>query len=453
MSQCQSPELSSHVRKQLLAGLDIFHPSRLATEDSIGVAVDVLEGSLDNKSIGPIILCSLQPEHPYVFEFIMSSVSEEGYKVVSQYILDRLPSDAGGFRASLGYQVLSRLSQSLSRLPYHSDQSPERLEDYRRDIEIAPALLEDLFKLLREGYLDKAELEGKANKKNMQRGKTSRFKVTSGAHVEINDRLFNALGSKAPNDRDSAEEMIRSIIVTQKNALAFFATLLRTPEAATLVRSSYFRENVLQGNLSISDEQIATPSAVVSSSPLVNTADPIQADLYFESADGYGKWRILCPGPCLRDLARDGAQSNPVLRRLEELSLGCFSETNQKRLTKDSPIEIYRARLPGNARLVYHIDVIHEYGKDYETQVMRVLGIYSMDELNRKDLEEVGKYRARKGQGYIEKCRARNCRRGFYHDPVTFNANVAPTGAVFENTENSENADVDGVDEVSSDCY
>ena len=72
MSQYQSPELSSDVRKQLLAGLDIFHPSRLATEDSISVAKDVLEGSLDNKSIGPIILCSLQPEHPYVFEFIMS---------------------------------------------------------------------------------------------------------------------------------------------------------------------------------------------------------------------------------------------------------------------------------------------------------------------------------------------------------------------------------------------
>jgi hypothetical protein len=147
------------------------------------------------------------------------AVSEEGYKVVSQYILDRLPSDAGGFRASLGYQVLSRLSQSLSRLPYYSDRKPERLEDYRRDIEIAPILLEDLFKLLREGYLDKAEVEGKANKKNMQRGKTSRFKVTSGVHVEINDRLFIALGSEAPKDRDSAEEMIRSIIVTQRNAL------------------------------------------------------------------------------------------------------------------------------------------------------------------------------------------------------------------------------------------
>jgi hypothetical protein len=148
---------------------------------------------------------------------------------------------------------------------------------------------------------------------------------------------------------------------------------VRTPEAARLVRSAYFRENVLQGNLSISDEQVATSSAMGPPPSLTNTADLIQADLYFESAANHGKWRILCPGLCLSDLARDGAQSEPVLKRLEyvpvtvtslwadtkeyvyfhrELSLGNFSETNQKRLTRDSPIEIYRARLPGSVRLV-----------------------------------------------------------------------------------------------------
>ncbi len=91
-----------------------------------------------------------------------------------------------------------------------------------------------------------------------------------------------------------------------------------------------------------------------------------------------------------------------------------------------------------------------------------------MDELNRKNWDKVGKYRARKGQDYIEKysvqrspedyklmpsrCRARNCCRGFYYDPVTFNVAVASTGAVFENAESPEKADVEGVDEVSSDC-
>ena len=51
------------------------------------------------------------------------------------------------------------------------------------------------------------------------------------------------------------------------------------------------------------------------------------------------------------------------------------------------------------------------------------------------------------------RCKARNCSRGFYYDPVTFNITITPTGAVFENTESPEKADVDGVDEVSSDCY
>ena len=36
---------------------------------------------------------------------------------------------------------------------------------------------------------------------------------------------------------------------------------------------------------------------------------------------------------------------------------------------------------------------------------------------------------------------------------MTFNVTVAPTGAVFENAESPETADVNGVDEVSSDCY
>jgi hypothetical protein len=68
----QTSQISTDVHKQLLAGLNIFHPSRLGTEDDITVAVNVLEGSLDNDLIGPIILCSLRAEHPYVFEFIVS---------------------------------------------------------------------------------------------------------------------------------------------------------------------------------------------------------------------------------------------------------------------------------------------------------------------------------------------------------------------------------------------
>ncbi len=34
---------------------------------------------------------------------------------------------------------------------------------------------------------------------------------------------------------------------------------------------------------------------------------------------------------------------------------------------------------------------------------MRILGIYSMDKLNRTDWEKAGRYRAKKGREYIEK--------------------------------------------------
>jgi hypothetical protein len=146
------------------------------------------------------------------------AISEDSVKLVSQYILDKFPSETDGFRASLGHQILSRLSHSLYRLPYPPSQQPVHFDDRRRDIEVAPALLEDLSRLLREGYLDGAEAEGKTNKKNRQRGKTQQLKVKSVAHGEINDRLFQA-GREAPRNRQSAEELVQSIITTQKNAL------------------------------------------------------------------------------------------------------------------------------------------------------------------------------------------------------------------------------------------
>ena len=59
----QLSELSTGVHQLLLVGFTIFHPSPLLTEDDITAAVGVLEDSLDDKSIGHILLCSLLPEH------------------------------------------------------------------------------------------------------------------------------------------------------------------------------------------------------------------------------------------------------------------------------------------------------------------------------------------------------------------------------------------------------
>jgi hypothetical protein len=67
-------EFSSGVQKQLLAGLNIFKIASLTSEEEIATAITVLEGTLDDHSIAPIIHCSLQLEHPYAFEFMVSGM-------------------------------------------------------------------------------------------------------------------------------------------------------------------------------------------------------------------------------------------------------------------------------------------------------------------------------------------------------------------------------------------
>lgn len=70
------PEFSSGVHKQFLASLKIFNPATLTSDEEIANEVAVLEGTLDDDSTGPIIHGSLQPDHPYAFEFIISCMSE-----------------------------------------------------------------------------------------------------------------------------------------------------------------------------------------------------------------------------------------------------------------------------------------------------------------------------------------------------------------------------------------
>jgi hypothetical protein len=151
MSQSRLLELSADAHKQLLAGFNIYHPSRFATEDDIGIAVNVL--SLDNN----IIFCSLQPEHHYAFEFIVSCkfalilpTSSESTKTMLNWlrnlfsISSRLKLMGCGTPFVTGSSLNFCTSFLASRILPASNRSTLMA---RRDIEVAPALLEDPFKL------------------------------------------------------------------------------------------------------------------------------------------------------------------------------------------------------------------------------------------------------------------------------------------------------------------
>ncbi|KAH9016161.1 hypothetical protein EDB85DRAFT_1898307 [Lactarius pseudohatsudake] len=374
----EPPEFSFGVQKQLLAGLKIFNIAALASEEDIATAVAVLEGTLDDHSMAPIIYCSLQHEHPYAFEFMISSINHVTSEYILGFIFNKFPPNISAFRSSLGYEIASRLSRFLSQLPYPSNGRPEGLDDRCHRTQMAPTILEDLSLILQSGHLEEVESEGR-----------------------------------------SAEKMRGSIVDNQKDTVKFFFSLLRRPEITRLVRNAYFRGNIHQGvRVAIG----ATRSSF--------TTGRMQADLYFPPAAGFGQWRILCSRTFLSDMTRDKSLSKAVLERLRELSLGCFSETNQMQLTRNSPIDVFRARLPGGTRLVvrtastfpllailmlykYLIDVVPESGRDYGQIKSNRLG-----EGWQVPSEEC-------------RCKARKSRGGFYYDPMTFDGTATQVETIF----------------------
>jgi len=84
---------------------------------------------------------------------------------------------------------------------------------------MAPTILEDLSILLQSSFLKEAEFEGRSNRKTTQQLKSSRRKPMTSVHAEINNRLFQALGSQVPRTREAAEEVIQSTVDNQKDTL------------------------------------------------------------------------------------------------------------------------------------------------------------------------------------------------------------------------------------------
>lgn len=93
--------------------------------------------------------------------------------------------------------------------------------------------------------------------------------------------------------------------------------------------------------------------------PRVN---PLKAKEVFDSPEGFGLWNIFMAGEAIKHLRefkrRDQAQFDIVQNKIKALSGGHFSPDNHKRLVGgDKGIHIYEAKMTGDLRLVYRIDL------------------------------------------------------------------------------------------------
>ena len=89
---------------------------------------------------------------------------------------------------------------------------------------------------------------------------------------------------------------------------------------------------------------------------------PTKARHVFEAPDGWGEWHLFLAGRAIKHLRTSHRKYQDtfhiVQKKIKELSHGFFSPSNQKHLVGGpGDIQIFEAKLTGDLRLVYRIDL------------------------------------------------------------------------------------------------
>lgn len=90
--------------------------------------------------------------------------------------------------------------------------------------------------------------------------------------------------------------------------------------------------------------------------------------------EGYGEWKIILSGRAERKLKglKDRTLTELVAKKLEELSKGNFWGDKQKRLIGNGhDVLIYEAKVVGDVRLVYQVDLTEDDGDGRVHQILR----------------------------------------------------------------------------------
>ncbi|KAI0327262.1 hypothetical protein GY45DRAFT_1428013 [Cubamyces sp. BRFM 1775] len=369
---------------------------------------------------------------PNCLEYTLSVISDEAFSLIRQALLYGFPDTATCFASSLQAKLLERFSLYLLFLPYPDltrDQPPS-LTPHRRHVELAAPLLRALTKLrahlgdaIAAMELDEDDTEEFADAYfavRKKKGKHQRKKSKRSNYAASTDlKVFADYGASVPATSGEAIQMIASILDNQKTILQDYLNTFRDPRLAAMIRDMYIPQRTsaapgppasVERPENVSDTLQVENDEQTSAYPLVQ---PMKAALYFDSADGFGEWRILISTRADRDL-RQARNKNPklfkiIIKKIKELSRGHFSDDNQKRLTGlDVEIPIYEAKMTGDTRLVYQVDCVPEFESDVERQVLRIFGIYTHAQLDRRFWDCMSRQLERKGAEYRKRCTYRS---------------------------------------------
>ncbi|KAI0935696.1 hypothetical protein AcV5_004043 [Taiwanofungus camphoratus] len=409
--------------QKALVNFDIrlFDPSLLRSEVALEVAISELDGFLSIPAADPQRLVDALLPIPHGFEFAISAINNTAFLILSSWIMNQFPTTPDAYASSLGSQLLSRFSLYLHFLSVPSAiDAPKSLGDCRRSVGLAARALQALCSQSFSGGSAADEPVVDAEFKIAKRQSQLKRKQMKRARSNTIDmKPFNDIGENVPHTREEADIVAMKILNSQKDILELYLEVLRYPHLKDVIKRAYIPEEAprsqsvpshktigLEPSLTQETESVRIPVAY----PMVQ---PMKAALYFDSADGFGDWRILISRRADSDLRQARKKSvalfGIVIKKIKELSNGHFSDDNQKQLTgTEIDVPIFEAKMTRDSRLVYQVDCVSDFESDVERQVLKIFGIYTHAQLDKRFWNGVGNQLGRKGKEYKRRCIFRN---------------------------------------------
>ncbi|KAI0641195.1 hypothetical protein C8Q79DRAFT_920041 [Trametes meyenii] len=188
----------------------------------------------------------------------------------------------------------------------------------------------------------------------------------------------------------------------EPNMSFFRAAYLPVPiEDETVSSSKNGNEEVPRSPTDISDE---APSPATSSSHL------LRASLFPEGIESFGEWPIMTSARAQRDLRKtrkeDAKKFKIIVKKIQELSRGHFSDDNHKKLTgMNVGVPIYEAKMSRDLRLVYQIHCTPQLGTNV---LIRIFGVYTHAHLDGRFWDAMSRTLECQGVEYKKRCTARS---------------------------------------------
>ncbi|RXW22210.1 hypothetical protein EST38_g3633 [Candolleomyces aberdarensis] len=398
--------------------------SRAPSVEAVQAILDELGAtSLSNGQVESVLRQLLDAtEHKPLLELVLAYGSWSCR--LSSWLLKSFPKHSvDEFQTFIHCDILERLSHFLLSLPCTFEREAQLfLSEAKFQVERIPRIL----KYMADFALDKTETVDEANSGDFVTGRKRKqshrkhARKMEGQNSSFKQQDLARLNVTDPQTKEDASLNASILLDTLKGTFSQCFDLLQKPEVYGTVQSMFVvlvstnggnhRDEKKQqlANCSASEEAPAdvTPAAY----PCIQ---PMKAALYFESASGFGDWHILISSRADRDL-RGARRSDAkffeiILKKIVELSNGQFSGDNQKRLTKpDVEFPVFEAKMTRDSRLVYQIDCIPGYENNSERQAIKIFGIYTHAQIDKRFWDSMGYQLSKKGKAYRDRCTFRN---------------------------------------------